>query len=87
MRHLIDRIQRGSSPAGANEVRKRGRVKFFNLRTGWGYIVPDDGDDVFVHKAQLKESNLHHLVQNQTVTFIERDGGRGPRAYDLKVIA
>jgi len=64
-----------------------GKVVRFNEGKGYGFIAPDGGDDedVFVHANEL--TNLGVRVGTGTrVQFEMVDGGRGLKAYDVRLI-
>lgn len=66
-----------------------GKVKFFNVDKGFGFIIPDDnGKDVFVHVSAVQRSGLPGLAEGQAVSFdMEPDKkGKGPKAVNLKLI-
>ena len=47
-----------------------GKVKFFDMTKGFGFIAPNDGSkDVFVHISALQRSGIDMLVDNQVVNF------------------
>ena len=47
-----------------------GKVKFFDMTKGFGFIAPNDGSkDVFVHISALLRSGIDKLVDNQVVNF------------------
>jgi CspA family cold shock protein len=47
-----------------------GKVKFFDMTKGFGFIAPNDGSkDVFVHISALQRSGIDKLVDNQVVNF------------------
>ena len=40
-----------------------GSVRWFSLRRGYGFIVPDNGDDdVFIHISELHKSGIKFLI-------------------------
>ena len=48
---------------------KNGTVKFFNSSKGFGFIQPENGDDVFVHISALQNAGLDGLQEGDKVTF------------------
>jgi CspA family cold shock protein len=61
--------------------RVSGRVKFFNESKGFGFLVRDDGGDVFVHRTDLRPSM--QLFEGQAVTFNVEKTSRGWRAMNI----
>jgi len=58
-----------------------GKVKFFNMQKGFGFITPDDGgQDVFVHISAVQQSGLPELREGQTVEFQVQPGKGGKTA-------
>lgn len=69
------------SPTG----RARGRVKWFDLRKGYGFITRPSGEDIFVHRSGLAEGVLT-LDKEQVVEFdVEVVRGR-PQAVNVRVV-
>jgi cold shock protein len=63
-----------------------GVVVRFDEVKGYGFIAPDDGgDDVFIHANELTD-RAASLVCGTRVEFDVVDGGRGLKAYDVRVI-
>lgn len=48
---------------------KTGTVKFFNSSKGFGFIQPENGDDVFVHISALQNAGLDGLQEGDKVSF------------------
>jgi cold shock protein len=47
-----------------------GKVKFYSVQKGYGFIQPDDGGkDVFVHASALERAGMPGLVEGQRVAF------------------
>ncbi len=65
-----------------------GTVKWFNGRKGFGFIVPDEGEnDVFVHITAVQEAGLEGLEEGQKVEFELKEGPNGKTvAVDLKAV-
>jgi CspA family cold shock protein len=63
---------------------KNGVVKFFNESKGFGFIVDSQtGNEVFVHISGL----LDEIRENDEVTFVIKDGKKGPNAVDVRRVA
>ena len=60
-----------------------GKIKFFNERKGFGFIVDDEThQDVFVHATGLMEK----VTENDLVSFEIAEDKRGKKAIDVKKI-
>jgi CspA family cold shock protein len=46
-----------------------GTVKWFDPNRGYGFIQPEQGEDVFVHVTALEGSGMESLQEGQTVQF------------------
>jgi cold shock protein len=60
----------------------KGTVKFFNEMKGFGFITPEEGDDVFVHQSALVDCSS--LNENDEVSFDVEEGDKGPKAVNVK---
>ena len=64
-----------------------GKVKWFNLNKGYGFISPDDeSKDVFVHISSLEKSGLRSLNEEQKVSFDLAENKGKAAAVNIKVI-
>ncbi len=61
-----------------------GKVKWFNAEKGYGFIVAEDGKEVFVHFSAIIADGYKTLNEGDEVTFEVVDGERGPLAKDVK---
>jgi CspA family cold shock protein len=59
---------------------KRGRVKWFNDKKGYGFIEQDSGEDVFVHYSSIQGQGFKSLKEGDEVEFEVKDGPKGPQA-------
>lgn len=60
----------------------KGTVKWFNSMKGYGFIEPEEGKDVFVHKSALSPGT--DLNEGDKVEFEIEDSPRGPQAKNVK---
>jgi len=62
-----------------------GTVKWFSERKGYGFIVPDDGDDdLFVHHSEIQSEGTAALREGQKVEYEIGEGEKG-RPCAIKV--
>ena len=47
----------------------KGTVKWFNNQKGYGFIVGEDGNDVFVHHTNIVAEGYRSLDEGQEVTY------------------
>jgi cold shock protein len=65
-----------------------GLVKWFNEASGYGFIVPDEGgSDLFVRQTSLSGDVRAILSEGARVEFKRREGGMGPEAIDVILLA
>lgn len=61
-----------------------GTVKWFNNSKGYGFIAPEDGEDLFVHFSEIQIEGYRTLKNGQKVSFEVSKGDKG--AHALKVL-
>jgi len=66
--------------------RETGTVKWFNNSKGFGFIVRDQGGDVFVHYSAISGDGFRSLEEGQKVEFTVTEGEKGPQAQDVTVV-
>ncbi len=65
-----------------------GKVKWFDGKKGYGFIVPAEGEgDVFVHYSAIKsESEFRTLKEGVRVEFEVAEGKKGLQALNVVVV-
>jgi len=62
-----------------------GRVKWFSLEKGFGFISNDEGEDVYLAAAALPEG-VTTVKPGTKLEFSIADGRRGPQALSVSVV-
>lgn len=60
-----------------------GKVKWFNVEKGYGFIEREDGGDVFVHFSAIQGEGFKTLEEGQAVEFDVVEGNRGEQAANV----
>ena len=62
-----------------------GKVKWFNNAKGYGFILPEDGDeDLFVHYSAIEMEGYKTLKAGQSVEFEVIEGPKGLHAVNIR---
>ena len=62
---------------------KTGKVKFFNVSKGFGFIIADDNNqEIFVHQTGL----IHEIRENDLVSYELKEGKKGLNAINVERI-
>ena len=65
---------------------KTGIVKWFNNIKGYGFIVDEQGNDIFVHYSIIPGKGFKSLEDGQKVVFDLVETNKGLQATNVKVI-
>ena len=63
-----------------------GSVKWFDPKKGFGFIVNEQGQDVFVHYTSLEGDGFRCLRNGQGVEYEQFDSGKGLQGRKVIVI-
>ena len=48
----------------------QGKIKWFDSKKGYGFIVPDDGSkDIFLHVSALQKAGIDTLDEGEAITY------------------
>lgn len=68
----------------ASSERLEGSIKWFNGTKGFGFIVGDDGEEVFVHFRNIEGVGKRSVKPGQRMSYVVADSDRGPQAEDVR---
>ena len=69
-------------------AREQGKVKWFNVSKGFGFITRASGEDIFVHFKSVRsnDGNRRGLREGQDVSFKVVDSEKGLQAEDVEAL-
>ena len=65
---------------------KYATVKWFNSEKGYGFIVDQDGNDIFVHYSVIETDGYKYLEEGQAVSYELIETDKGLQAINVKPI-
>lgn len=68
------------------EGNEEGTVKWFNVKKGFGFIVRESGDEVFVHFRAIRGRGRRVLRQGQLVRFNVVQADKGLQADNVSIL-
>ena len=57
-----------------------GKVKWFDNKRGFGFILQDTGQDVFVHHSSIMGNGYKTLQEGEVVNYELVSSDKGPKA-------
>lgn len=60
-----------------------GKVKWFNNEKGYGFIIKENYDDIFVYYSQIQDEGFKTLEEGQVVEFELVTGDKGLQAQNV----
>ena len=63
-----------------------GKVKWFDSKKGYGFIIGEDGKETFVHFTGILKEGFKALSEGQIVEFEIDNGAHGEQAINVKVV-
>jgi CspA family cold shock protein len=68
------------------EGKEEGTVKWFNVKKGFGFIVRESGDEIFVHFRAIRGRGRRVLRQGQLVRFNVVEADKGLQADNVSIL-
>ena len=63
----------------------KGIVKWYNIQKGFGFIKGENGEDVFVHKADIPFWTIF-LNTGDKVEYLPKNTTKGLKATNLRIL-
>ncbi|MBR2326791.1 MAG: cold shock domain-containing protein [Alistipes sp.] len=63
-----------------------GKVKWFDSKKGYGFIIAEDGKEIFVHYTGIVKEGFKSLTEGQEVEYELTDGDKGVQAVEVKLV-
>jgi CspA family cold shock protein len=76
-------MERDEQTKGRIVLKKRGIVKWFDEKKGYGFISQENGPDVFCHYSAINGNGYKTLEEGQQVEFIIAPSPKGPQAQEV----
>ena len=80
------RLKPQANEESADEDRQQGVVKWFNATKGFGFVICEDGKEIFVHFRALKHGGRRSLKDGSRISFVITHGDRGPQASEVIIL-
>lgn len=85
---ILDKRQHSSGDDSESDEkdRQQGTVKWFNATKGFGFVICEDGKEIFVHFRALKHGGRRSLKDGSRISFVVTHGDRGPQASEVIIL-
>ena len=64
----------------------KGTVKWFDPKKGFGFVLNNEGEDVFVHYTSIGGDGFRCLRNGQVVEYEEINGDKGLQGKNVKIL-
>lgn len=75
-----------STPNQKEGEKMKGTVKWYNARKGYGFILAENGDEVFVHYSAISPNDFKVLYNDESVEFNLIITPEGKQATNVKTV-
>ena len=62
---------------------KKGTVKWFNAKKGYGFLCDEEGNEIFVHFSAIVMDGFKVLEEGMPVQLDIVEGAKGPQAANV----
>ena len=63
-----------------------GKVKWFDSKKGYGFIITEEGKEIFVHYTGIVKEGFKALNEGQLVTYEVGNGDKGEQAVNVQIV-
>ena len=63
----------------------KGKVKWFDPKKGFGFVLNDQGEDVFIHYTSIEGDGFRCLRNGQVVEYEELDSDKGLQGRNVTI--
>ena len=63
-----------------------GKVKWFDSKKGYGFIITEEGKEIFVHYTGIVKEGFKALNEGQFVTYEVGNGDKGEQAVNVQIV-
>ena len=68
------------------KLNMNGKVKWFDPKKGYGFIIAEDGKEIFVHYSGIVKEGFKALNEGQLVTYEIGNGDKGEQAVNVQLL-
>ena len=65
----------------------KGTIKRIMRERGFGFILAEDGREIFFHRSELQDVDFDKLEEGDHLEFTVTKGNKGPQAIGIKKIS
>ncbi|MCF8229031.1 MAG: cold shock domain-containing protein [Bacteroidales bacterium] len=64
----------------------QGKIKWYNTEKGFGFIINEEGKDIFFHRSGIDPETKNKIADGVAVSYEMTQGLKGPQATRVKVV-